>query len=412
MKNWTNIEELGASAHARRPKPVGNEPLIDEGLTAWRAASPRDLGCQATDFRSFASWKKMTGDFVAECLRFPASQDIAPPRLLESTDCGKTIREEWDIPVTPPLRAKATVFRPTGKPGPLPALLALHSMGGLRIFGRHKFFATDNEPTFLQECRRDCYDGISLLEEWAGRGCVTMAIDALGFGERTREAASQPETFDAWRRGCSSEEAAAFDQRASLQDEPTLVRQVESCGAVWAGLIVSDDRRCLDFLAAREDVDATRLGCFGLSYGAFRTNYLAALDERIRAAVSVCWMSTLDGQLGYNTRGSLGWFMTANPLFSRLDIPDLGALAAPRAFMALSGLDDIMLQPFGITDAHQHLRKAYIAAGCPEKLGSLILPGGHHFQVERQAAAWSFLARHLGMAQSGLEKSANDLSHG
>lgn len=401
MRTWTNLDEPGLDAWSYRQEQANREPLLDAALASWRAAGAHDLGCEATDPQAFALWQQKASSFVSECLKFPQSAEADPPRLLERSEGDGTMREEWDIPVTYPLRATATVVRPAEEFRSLPGILALHSMGSFRLFGRQKFFESKGDPSSLRSYRQKNYGEGSLLDEWARRGCVIMAIDAMGFGERTPDAVAQPEVFDSWRRQCSPEEAAAFNDRMGGRIEADLVRQVEAaCGAAWAGLIVSDDRRCLDFLATYEGVDAARLGCVGLSFGAFRANYLAALDDRIQAAASVCWMSTMEGQIGYNTRGSLGWFTTANSLFSRIDVPDLGALAAPRAFLSISGIDDPLFQPFGITNAHLHLRKAFTAAGCPEKLGSLVLPGGHHFWPDRRERAWAFLAEHLNMSLS------------
>jgi pimeloyl-ACP methyl ester carboxylesterase len=44
-------------------------------------------------------------------------------------------------------------------------------------------------------------------------------------------------------------------------------------------------RRCLDYLAAREDVDRNRLGVFGVSRGASLVSILAVGDTRLKAAV-------------------------------------------------------------------------------------------------------------------------------
>ena len=49
---------------------------------------------------------------------------------------------------------------------------------------------------------------------------------------------------------------------------------------------VVDYRRALDYLATREELDPRRVGAIGFSMGGVMTTALAALDERIRAAVT------------------------------------------------------------------------------------------------------------------------------
>lgn len=56
---------------------------------------------------------------------------------------------------------------------------------------------------------------------------------------------------------------------------------------VWDGI------RALDILAARPDVDATRLGVMGMSGGGTLTSYLMALDDRVKAACPAAYLSNL-----------------------------------------------------------------------------------------------------------------------
>ncbi|MBN2316695.1 MAG: dienelactone hydrolase family protein [Sedimentisphaerales bacterium] len=45
---------------------------------------------------------------------------------------------------------------------------------------------------------------------------------------------------------------------------------------------VLDNRQVLDYLAEREEVDANKLGCLGLSLGGIRASMLAGVDERVK----------------------------------------------------------------------------------------------------------------------------------
>ena len=94
----------------------------------------------------------------------------------------------------------------------------------------------------------------------------------------------------------SDADIRAFNQRAS-QDESLVGRSLFTAGITWPGVIVWDDIRALDYLASRPEVDANRLGCVGLSVGGYRSYLLAALDERIKAAVDVGWMTSFGAQI-------------------------------------------------------------------------------------------------------------------
>lgn len=57
-------------------------------------------------------------------------------------------------------------------------------------------------------------------------------------------------------------------------------------------------RKCTDYLSSLETVDEERIGMIGLSYGGFYTLFTAAVDTRIKAAVSSCF---------YNDRQKHSW---------------------------------------------------------------------------------------------------------
>ena len=54
------------------------------------------------------------------------------------------------------------------------------------------------------------------------------------------------------------------------------------------GKAIYDHRLCVDLLQTLPEVDGERIGCIGHSLGGYCTLFLAAMDERIRAAVSSC----------------------------------------------------------------------------------------------------------------------------
>jgi cephalosporin-C deacetylase-like acetyl esterase len=53
------------------------------------------------------------------------------------------------------------------------------------------------------------------------------------------------------------------------------------CGdTTWAGVMLSEDTRALDYLCSLPDVDSSRIGVVGLSGGGLRTVLLAGTDSR------------------------------------------------------------------------------------------------------------------------------------
>jgi dienelactone hydrolase len=95
-----------------------------------------------------------------------------------------------------------------------------------------------------------------------------------------------------------------------------------------------DAQRAVDILAAQDDVDPARIGACGHSLGAKETLYLAAFDERIRAAVFS------EGGVGLKfSNWEAPWYLgpgIREPGFAR-DHHELLALIAPRPFLILAG---------------------------------------------------------------------------
>ncbi len=92
-----------------------------------------------------------------------------------------------------------------------------------------------------------------------------------------------------------------------------------------------DAQRAVDLLATLNEVDPKRIGAAGHSLGGKETLYLAAFDERIRAAVS--------SEGGIGTRFSnwdAPWYWGDDEFFGR-EHHELLAIIAPRAFLLIGG---------------------------------------------------------------------------
>ena len=92
--------------------------------------------------------------------------------------------------------------------------------------------------------------------------------------------------------------------------------------------------RGVDVLASLGDVDKERTGAAGHSLGAKEALYLAAFDERIRAAVAS------EGGIGFeSTNWDAPWYLgkQINSPDFKLNHHQLLALIAPRPFLVLAG---------------------------------------------------------------------------
>jgi pimeloyl-ACP methyl ester carboxylesterase len=98
--------------------------------------------------------------------------------------------------------------------------------------------------------------------------------------------------------------------------------------------MLNDAQCAVDVLASLPEVDPERIGALGHSLGAKETLYLAAFDERVRAAVAS------EGGIGLTfTNWHDPWYLGPGihePDFN-LNHHQLLALVAPRAFLLLAG---------------------------------------------------------------------------
>jgi dienelactone hydrolase len=119
-------------------------------------------------------------------------------------------------------------------------------------------------------------------------------------------------------------------------DLPTAVAMHRARHPMTLGMakMLLDALRAVDLLVAQPDVDPKRMGACGHSLGAKETLYLAAFDERIRAAVAS------EGGIEFSsTNWDAPWYLgpgLREPSWTRQH-HELLALTAPRAMLILGG---------------------------------------------------------------------------
>ena len=204
------------------------------------------------------------------------------------------------------------------------------------------------------------------------QGFVTIAPDWRGFGERKDR--------DEWvrrpgRDGCN----VAYMAYGYF-------------GFQMLHLDICDAQRCLDYLQSRPDVNGKKLGCMGCSFGGTMTTYVSALDQRIKAAVIVCYLSTITDALSdranVNTCGSQ--FMFGLRCYG--DISDVAGLIAPRNCMVQIASDDSCFIEDDTLAAFHHLETVYGAADAADHLALDHFEGVNEIDLDPGIA---FLQKHL-----------------
>jgi hypothetical protein len=150
----------------------------------------------------------------------------------------------------------------------------------------------------------------------------------------------------------------------------------------------------LDVLCAREDVDAERVGCGGLSGGGLRTVYLGGIDPRIQCAVCAGMMTTWRDYL-LNKSHTHTWMVYVPLLPPELDYPEILGLRVPLPTMVLDNIDDPLFTLSEMERADSILQEVYAKAGAEERYRSGFYPGPHKLDLEMQDAAFDWFDRWL-----------------
>jgi dienelactone hydrolase len=301
----------------------------------------------------------------------------------------------WQLPAGP--QTEAVFLKPSGAKGKLPGILGLHDHGGNKFMGWRKIVRTDDKPWAIQEKHQaNYYGGAGWANEIAKRGYAVLVHDTFPFASRRVMVKDVPERIQAGGVDPSPEdvEGIAKYNAFAAAHEHIMEKSLLSAGTTWPGVYLVEDQRALDVLAARPEVDSSRLGCAGLSGGGMRTVFLGGMDDRIKVAIAVGFMTTwrefvLDKCFTHT-------WMTYVPLLPRdLDFPEILALRSPAATMVLNCRQDPLYTLKEMERADSIMRETFERAKAGDRYRCNFYDGGHKFDLEMQADAFAWFDRFL-----------------
>jgi dienelactone hydrolase len=328
-----------------RPVPPAN--VFSEFVLA-RARELRSGDRPPADLREWEARRKdlreamfrATGPFPSR----PEPLDVREVGTLRRT--GYRI-EKLVIRTRPGVWATASAYVPENASGKVPAVLAVHGhWAGAR-----------RDPVVQSRCV-----GLAKL------GFFVLALDAFGAGER--HAAPAPGAYHGALQG----------------------------GALWPaghtllGMQVYDNRRMVDYLVSRREVDAAKLGITGASGGGNQTMYSGALDERFAAVVPVCSVGTYQAYLKAAC-------CVCEVLPGALEFTEEGAvlgLVAPRALMVINATRDAF--QFSVAEAKKSLQYAasvYKLYAAGERLEHRTFESPHAYNQAMREAMYGWMTKWL-----------------
>ncbi|XP_020695645.1 uncharacterized protein LOC110109084 [Dendrobium catenatum] len=236
-----------------------------------------------------------------------------------------------------------------------------------------------------------------LLEAYASRGYIAVAIDSRYHGERASSTTTYQEALiSSWKNG---------DTMPFIFD------------TVW------DLIKLADYLVQREDVDPCRIGITGESLGGMHAWFAAAADHRYSVVVPIIgvqgfqwamdndkWQARVDSikPVFEEARIDLGksvidkevvekvWDRIAPGLASQFDSPDTIPAIAPRPQLIIHGGEDPRCPLAGLHIPISRAEEAYKKAGCPENFKFITESGiGHQMTASMVKAASDWFDRFL-----------------
>lgn len=294
-------------------------------------------------------------------------------------------------------QTEAYLLIPDDLENPAPAVIALHDHGGFYYFGKEKHNRIDDEPKILTDYIETLYGGRTYADELARQGYVVLSPDAFYFGsQRINPDEITPEHTEDYFQQADKGMAAkirAFNELAGDHEVP-MEKSILAMGTTWPGIILQGDRRAIDLLYSRPEVDTTRIAAMGLSLGGLRTTYLFGMDARISAGIIGGFSSTYQEMLRTNFL-SHTWMMYVPRQYQYLDLPDVASLNAPKPLMILNGLKDQLFTIDGMKAAASKLDKVYAKMDASEKFKANFYDEPHSMTIPMQDDAIEWLDRWL-----------------
>jgi len=249
---------------------------------------------------------------------------------------------------------RGVLTRPLESDGQQPAILCLHAHG----------FRYDVGASELLDGRPSLHSAVGPL--FARLGYVALMIDMPSFGVRAEPGESARTKAAMWR------------------------------GGSLAGQMVAEQSAAVGYLASRDDVDASRIGAFGISMGSTLGYWLAAVDRRVACVTHLCCLADFAALIEEGAHDLHGIYLTVPGLLNVAGNGAIAGLIAPRPQLACIGDLDPLTPKRAADIALDELAAAYRAAGAHEKLViHRQADEGHHESVEMREKMLAFFDRYL-----------------
>jgi dienelactone hydrolase len=323
----------------------------------FRAETARLAGPSLTNIRTLEDWTARHEPYRQQLFEMLSLTPLPPRGDLKPVVTGRIVHEQFTVEnlhfqSLPGLYVTANLYLPKDLARPAPAILYLCGHGPV----------ISNNVSYGNKVSYQ-HHGI-----WFARnGYVCLILDTVQLGE-----------ILGLHHGTYREGMWWWNAR----------------GFTPAGVEAWNSVRALDYLATRPEVDPTRFGVTGRSGGGAYSWWLAALDDRIKAAAPVAGITDLQNHVVDGAvEGHCDCMFMVNTY--RWDYPQVAALVAPRPLLLVNTDSDTIFPLDGVLRTHSHLRHIYRLYNASNQLGLVIGPGPHKDTQDLQVPVFRWFNKHL-----------------
>ncbi len=326
-------------------------------------SAPLKLTYRAQNRQQAEAWQKQLRAKITELVGgFPPAHGALQAQTLEVREFPAYRREKFIFESRPGLAVLAYLLTPANAKPPYRTMVCVPGHGR----GVDDIVGIDDQGQ--DRTTKDGYQhdfAIQVVEH----GLAAVAIEPMAFG---------------CRRGTQARKEGLSHTSCQPAAGAALL-----LGQTMIGWRVFDVMRTIDWIETRKELDASRVGCIGISGGGTCTAFSAALEPRIKAAMISGYLNTfrdsifsLSHCIDNYVPGILNW----------AEMYDVAGLIAPRPLFAEAGAKDDIFPVDASRESFARVTKVYETLDAPDRFQTEIFEGTHSFHGVK---GLPFLAEHL-----------------
>ncbi|HEX4773837.1 MAG TPA: alpha/beta hydrolase family protein [Bryobacteraceae bacterium] len=312
-------------------------------------SAPLRLTFRATNKADAEAWQRELRAKLTELIGGFPERTPLNPRTLDIREYPGYRREHFVFYSRPGVAVVGYLLVPTKGKAPFATVVAIpgHGRGVEDIVGiDEQGHDRTDKPGYEHDF------AIQVVEH----GMAAVAIEPMAFGYRRDE-----------RTRAEGDKASACQPAAG---------SALLLGETMIGWRVWDVMRTIDWINTRPELDASRVGCMGISGGGTCTLFASALDLRIKAAFVSGYLNTFRASI-MSMSHCIDNYVPG--ILNYAENYDVAGLIAPRPLFSEGGNRDPIFPVSATRESYQRVKKVYEVFDAGENVQQEIFDGEHVF---------------------------------